>query len=157
MKTQAQLDRAADQRLRKVYGISLAEYGQLLEAGGGGCWVCSTKPTGRRLHVDHDHGWKKIPLVVEKVGKGWKASAEYNERVYWDYAEKQSVSKKLLRVQLKRASVRGLLCYPHNAGLQKFQDNRQWLRAASIYILAFEGGMSESQKVLNQVLNPEVA
>lgn len=50
-------DRAADIRLRRTYGITLAQYEQMLADQGGGCAICerpaSSMPT--RLHVDHDH------------------------------------------------------------------------------------------------------
>jgi len=39
----------------KKYGLTLEKYDQLLEEQGGGCAICHEPPTGRRLHVDHDH------------------------------------------------------------------------------------------------------
>lgn len=46
-----------DSYLRRTYGITEAQYEQLLAAHDGGCWICGKKPKkdGRRLHVEHDH------------------------------------------------------------------------------------------------------
>lgn len=52
----AQLARR-DLVLRSTYGISLAEYDDMLESQSGSCAICSTTPeeNGRRLDVDHCH------------------------------------------------------------------------------------------------------
>lgn len=46
-----------DSYLRRVYGISLAQYEELLKKQGGGCAICGKTPEeeGRSLSVDHDH------------------------------------------------------------------------------------------------------
>lgn len=141
MKTQTQLDRAADQRLRKVYGISLVEYEQLLEMGGGGCWICASKPTARRLHVDHDHGWKKIKVVSKNYPDCWQAVAMYNDVEYYSIGRTKREAVREVKSKLRRASVRGLLCYPHNAGLQKFSDNPKLLWNAGSYLNNFTQGI----------------
>ena len=42
--------------LRRKYGITPAEYDELLDRQGGGCAICGRPPTpGISLHVDHDH------------------------------------------------------------------------------------------------------
>jgi hypothetical protein len=43
-----------DGYLRRTYGITEAEYGDVLEHQGGVCAICLRKPKGN-LHVDHDH------------------------------------------------------------------------------------------------------
>ena len=42
---------------RKIasYGITLEQYGELLESQGGVCAVCGQPPKIRRLAIDHDH------------------------------------------------------------------------------------------------------
>lgn len=41
---------------RRLYGIELEEYGDLLEHQGGNCAVCGAEPGPRRkLDIDHDH------------------------------------------------------------------------------------------------------
>lgn len=49
--------------LKTTYGITLAEYHDLLDAQGGVCAICSEPPRGVTriyLHVDHDHVSKKV-------------------------------------------------------------------------------------------------
>jgi hypothetical protein len=38
-----------------VYGITVAEYEQMLAHQGGVCYLCSNPPKTKRLSVDHDH------------------------------------------------------------------------------------------------------
>ena len=146
-KTQEQLEHAADLRLQKQYGITLTEYERLAEVHHRGCWVCESVPVTRRLHVDHDHGWKKTEIVFGQYNGLWAATARYNGRAYVEQAKKKSEARKLLKEQLKRASVRGLLCYPHNTGLQKFRDNPQFLRSAANYLECYQNGSTD--RILN--------
>lgn len=46
-----------DGYLRRVYGITLAQYNQLLKKQGGGCAICGKTPEqeGKSLAVDHVH------------------------------------------------------------------------------------------------------
>ena len=48
-------ERAADLRLRREFGITLAEYNTILRHQGGKCAICKERPTKRRLAVDHNH------------------------------------------------------------------------------------------------------
>jgi hypothetical protein len=47
--------RAADLRLKREFGITLAEYDQILKHQKGRCAICEEKPFKRRLAVDHCH------------------------------------------------------------------------------------------------------
>ena len=138
-KTQEQLNRAADLRLQKQYGITLAEYDRLAEIHKQGCWICGVVPV-RRLHVDHDHGWKKVIITVKRSGALWHACAWYKGNNYAALRGTKKEAKDRIRGLLKRASVRGLLCYPHNSGLQKFRDNPEFLRNAADYLEHFQNG-----------------
>jgi hypothetical protein len=43
-------------QLKRLYGLTLAQYDAMLAAQGGACALCPTVPTSRkRLHVDHCH------------------------------------------------------------------------------------------------------
>jgi len=42
-------------RLKRIRGITLDDYDQLLTQQGGGCAACGEPPTTIRLHIDHDH------------------------------------------------------------------------------------------------------
>ena len=46
---------AKDLYLRRHYGISLADYEDILDEQGGKCAICLCKPRTRVLAVDHDH------------------------------------------------------------------------------------------------------
>ena len=41
--------------LRRTFGITQADYEELLARQGGGCAICGKKPGKISLHVDHDH------------------------------------------------------------------------------------------------------
>jgi hypothetical protein len=41
--------------IKRTYGITIDQYNAMLEAQGGGCWICSRPPKKRRLCVDHNH------------------------------------------------------------------------------------------------------
>lgn len=43
------------QRIQKVYGLSPAEYDDLLRLQGGRCAICRNRPKTKRLAVDHSH------------------------------------------------------------------------------------------------------
>lgn len=48
-------ERARDLRLQRLYGITAAQYDEMLEAQDGKCAVCRKPPGKQRLNVDHDH------------------------------------------------------------------------------------------------------
>ena len=50
-------DKARAYRLMRLYGITLEQYGKMLERQGGKCAICSNPPKkgSRRLAVDHCH------------------------------------------------------------------------------------------------------
>ena len=137
-KTKAQLDRATDLRLQKTYNITLKDYEYLSASNNGGCWICGAVPTNRRLHVDHDHSWKKVKIDTIKNEGKWGASAKYKGDVFVCVQDKKSLAVRGLKRMLLRASIRGLLCYAHNTGLQRFQDDTGWLLSAARYLQKFQ-------------------
>lgn len=44
-----------DARLRRHYGITVAQFDELLAAQGGVCAMCKRPPKSKSLNVDHDH------------------------------------------------------------------------------------------------------
>ncbi len=46
---------AREGHLRRKFGLSQADYDELLAKQGGGCRICGKKPGKISLHVDHDH------------------------------------------------------------------------------------------------------
>lgn len=58
-------DRVFDQSLRRLYGITLDEYNQMLARQEHLCALCGERPdTSRRMHVDHDHATGKIRALL---------------------------------------------------------------------------------------------
>jgi len=138
-KTKAQADRATDQRLQKTYNITLEDYNQLAKLKKNGCWICGRVPDKSRLHVDHDHSWKKVKIEADKNCScdNWHVWATYNGSKYSTISEKKSLGVRNVKRQLLRASVRGLLCYTHNTAIARFRDNIVDLRAAAWYLETF--------------------
>lgn len=66
------LNRAHSNDMKKRYGITLAEYEEMLAAQGGGCAICGGQETAahkttqlkRRLAVDHCHVTKKVRGIL---------------------------------------------------------------------------------------------
>ena len=108
----------------------------MLESHDGKCWITGRPPGTRRLHVDHDHGWKRVKVDATKLPEtgNWIATATYLGKTYTEYGTKKSLAVKSVKRKLLRASVRGLLTYAVNSGLQKFGDDPRLLRAAAEYI-----------------------
>ena len=138
-KTQEQLDRATDLRLQKTYNRDLAWYNAQLEEQEGGCGVCGRPEGTRRLHVDHDLSWKKVRIETMKTRGAWVAKALYLGNLYLEGSEKKSTAVRKIKRLLLKDSVRGLLCYSCNAGLQKFADSPKRFRAAADYLEAHQG------------------
>jgi hypothetical protein len=143
-KTQAQLDRATDLRLQKAYNITLADYEKMEKTHGGKCWISGRPPGSRRLHVDHDHSWKKVKITTSKLSEtgNWVATANYLHTDYTGYGAKKSLAVREVKRKLLRASVRGLLTYSINAGLQKFSDDPKLLRVAADYLEKHQGPLT---------------
>jgi hypothetical protein len=74
------------------------------------------------------------------MGNVWDVAGTYNGVVYCASSPKRSLAVRELKRKLLRASVRGLLAYNMNAGLQKFSDNPVLLRAAANYLEEFKQG-----------------
>lgn len=62
--------------VQKVYGISGAEYDELLKMQGHRCAICRQKPAKKRLAVDHDHKTGEVRgLLCATCNKGILGSA----------------------------------------------------------------------------------
>lgn len=131
-------DKQVDKRLQKTYGITLAEYEAQLELQDNGCGICRRPPSDKRLHVDHSHAVHKVKVVSERSGKGWSATAMYKEVIFYAWGRVKAQAVQEVRQKLKRASVRGLLCWRCNTGLQKWADSPELLENAAQYLRNFE-------------------
>ena len=138
-KTQAQLDQIASKRLEKKYGRDLVWYEDQLKIQGGVCKLCQSPPGTRRLHVDHDHKWTRVKIRTEKsVAGGWRAEGTYRGTTYSCSAKKRNDAINAVKGYLKRASIRGLLCFRCNSFVVGFNDP-DLLRRAADYIEKHQG------------------
>lgn len=134
-------DKDTDRRLRRTYGISLGEYNQMLAEQGGCCAICKKPPTGRRLHVDHDHRVQrgKVYPPVKRPDKTWSVVFQTPRADFFVTGLKtRSEAKRIAKDALTRMSVRGALCWQCNTGLQKWRDNPDHLEAAAKYLRKFQ-------------------
>jgi len=69
-----------DARVAKVYGLTPAEYDELLKLQGGKCAICRARPRSKRLAVDHDHATGAVlGLLCSRCNHDLKGAA-------WDSA-----------------------------------------------------------------------
>lgn len=52
--------RSYARRLRKIFGLTMEQYNEMLKAQGGACAICHRPPGKICLNVDHDHSTGKI-------------------------------------------------------------------------------------------------
>ena len=135
----AKANRAKDKRLQKLYGITLETYNHMLLMQDGVCAICKHPPCTKSLAVDHDHKWKYLKIHVDEIYLGrFTAKVIDPERGIYSALNGHGYSKKEARDRLKgllkRASVRGLLCFSCNGGLRKYRDNPEYLANAAKYL-----------------------
>jgi hypothetical protein len=72
--------------LLRTYGITEADYQNMLEAQGGRCAICRKKPVKMRLRADHDHEIEKKygvivirGLVCSRCNRMFLAAVEYSD------------------------------------------------------------------------------
>ena len=75
--------RQRDGHLRRTFGLSLAEYDDLLARQGGKCAICGRPPReGSSLHVDHDHETGEVRgLLCFRCNGGLGQFAEDGDRL----------------------------------------------------------------------------
>ncbi len=55
-----QREKARARQLKRLYGITLDTYNQMLDAQAGRCAICGSTLSSRSLDVDHDHDTGKV-------------------------------------------------------------------------------------------------
>lgn len=130
-------DLKRDKYYRKEYGISLAEYKAMLTAQKESCAICGKHQSEfqRSLHVDHDHKLVRAKILVERntdENGGWVARCSAID--YFENGHLKKIAIYFVRQELKRRSVRGLLCWPCNRGLAKWRDNPVLMESAAQYL-----------------------
>lgn len=131
--------KATDKKLQRAYGITLEQYEQMLKEHDGGCWICGWKPQEghRALAVEHDHKVSNAKLKFDKVKR--QVVAAYSEPLYveaiiYPFGISLKQARVAIKKELKRVSVRGLVCWACNILLKKGRDNPEILEAAARYL-----------------------
>lgn len=126
-----------DKYLLKRYGIDESEYQTMLSHQKGKCKICGKEPTGRPLHVDHDHSLSYYKLTAYKEPHEWYAETDSDISPFPGFFSRKptkSAAIQDVRLQLKKASVRGLICFHCNTTLKWARDNPEILRSAAKYL-----------------------
>ncbi len=64
------------------YGITLTQYGQLLEFQGGRCAICERPPGQLHLSVDHDHETGAVRgLLCQRCNALLEVAVQYREAI----------------------------------------------------------------------------
>jgi len=122
--------------LLKKYGITEQEYDQMLAQQGGVCKICGKPPTGRALHVEHDHRLARAKVRTQKIEKGWLAKTNdprYPKLNVEFVLRTKSEAIKAVKHVLLRFSIRSLSCWACNSMLKWGHDDPKILiRAAEL-------------------------
>jgi len=122
--------------LMEKYALTPEGYAAMALEQGGACKCCRRQPTGRDLHVDHDHKVARSKFEVRETVDGvWFAACPRFNHVI-DGKSKEEVTLEMRR-WLLRKSIRGLLCWACNSGIRKFLDKPELMRSAANYLDEF--------------------
>jgi len=87
-------ERVRKSKLKKVYGLTLERFNELLAAQGGACALCGTKDPGKvNWHVDHDHSTGAVRGLLCNPCNGTKVGANtiVTALAVLDYLRKSNV------------------------------------------------------------------
>lgn len=133
-------DKARDRYYQKKYGVGLDWYNATLAEQGGGCAGCGHPAKTILLSIDHDHSWKYVRITYTKKNGTWRGDAVYWGYTYAAMSRKKNEVTKEVRAKLKRASVRGILCFPCNGALRKLRNNPQIAENLARYLRRHQNG-----------------
>lgn len=146
-------EKKADARLKRVFGITLDEYNEMLAAQDGHCKICGAPPRTKRLAVDHDHFFDRIKIQIIKNKTDnitiFTAFCSYINFTFTSSDRKKA--KQAVKIRLRRHSIRGLLCAICNRTLQRFYDKPDRFEAAAKYLREFQSKKEQYEK--NSSLN----
>jgi len=128
-------EKARDSRLMRTYGISLDQFNERAKSQGNKCYICKVKKNAKgevkSLHVDHWHAIAKVKVKAEKSGNGWRAYNVEFSRYGYSLPEKTIKTKwcptrnkavKIVKNKLKEMANRGIICWPCNSGIHRWDD-----------------------------------
>lgn len=134
--------RAKDNRLQRTYNVSLKEHIARSKRQHNKCVICKVRKNKKgelkELHVDHWHAIANVKIKLVRLRKKfWKA---YNvaftkygyhlpEATYTFKSSNKKKAKKYVRQKLKKMANRGLVCWPCNSGLHRWDDLDKLKRA----------------------------
>jgi hypothetical protein len=127
--------------LLKKYGRSEEEYDKMALEQHGVCKICGKPPTGRSLHLDHEHKFRYAKIRTTKTPNGWLAQTKDDINLFKFHVEfvrkTKSEAIQAVRHELLRLSSRGLVCWACNSLLRWGSDKPEVLRSAAKYLEDF--------------------
>lgn len=141
-------EKAKDKRLQKTYGITLAQYNQILELQDGKCAICGKKATDFKVNLNVDHQHLKIQIKRNEDKEScvkwfaWTDDIKHQNLPSGYGGRTKAEAIAMAKSYLMPYSIRGLLC-PGRHGragqgccnrLLGRVDSRDWLRSALSYI-----------------------
>lgn len=135
-------EKAKDSRLQRTYNVTLKERKSRAKKQNNKCILCRKKRNAKgevkELHVDHWHAIANVKIKLVRLKKNfWQAYNEsFNkygyhlpERTYTFKSSNKKKAKKYVRQKLKKMANRGLVCWPCNSGLHRWDDLEKLKRA----------------------------
>lgn len=139
--------------LIKKYGITAVRYAEMSLEQGGACKCCGQIPTGKPLHVDHDHKVAALKIKARKISDtSWEAGIPEFGELFSSMISLAHV-RELARRWLLAKSVRGLLCWKCNEGLRAFKNKAANLRSAAKYLDEFSAKIGELKDAIRVCLD----
>lgn len=132
-------DKKRDSYYRRKYFVTLDWYNRRFEEQNGCCGICR-RPQNlftKRFAVDHCHLWSVIKIETCKVNGEWYACTSNNAPAHYlaeGGGKTKSQAIRSVRHDLRRKSVRGLLCPFCNRGLRFYADDPTRLANAAEYL-----------------------
>lgn len=144
--------KAVEARLRKAYGLTLADLDRMLEEQNHVCRICKRALTPTYRNVDHDHQTGRIRgLLCSRCNTGlgnFKDNAQVIEAAIRYVAQQKGVPCDICGTDLSETKhymrhidhchdtgrVRGLLCERCNRGLGQFEDDPERMNRAMEYL-----------------------
>lgn len=124
-------EKRLDGYYRRKFGWSLEKVDALAAEQNNVCAICHRPPGKIRLSLDHDHFFDRVKIRVYRDYDDyyWVADAAPFVEPFGGYKSRKE-AKQAIKRMLRRQSVRGLLCFRCNSGLQKFEDSKAPLSPA---------------------------